>query len=170
MADTETVEKAETEQVEESPKEETKEEVPEEEPFDKERAMATIKNLRKFEKDAIKLSKELEAYKIKEDEDRKAKLSEIDRLKLEKSELDQKYAELLLDKQRREAAEKVGLPAPFIDRIKGETPEAMEEDAQLLLSAIPKQKSNVGVTNPGQNAQGQKETDMERARRLGLIY
>src|SRR5512133_2941372 len=102
MADTEMV-KPETEQVEDTTEiqEEIKTETPEEEPFDKERAMATIKNLRKYEKDAAKLAKELEAYKLKEEEDRKAKLSEIDRLKLEKSELDQKYAELLLDKQRR---------------------------------------------------------------------
>jgi len=154
MADTETVEKAEVQPTEENPKEEiTTEEVPEEEAFDKERAMATIKNLRKFEKDAAKLSKELESYKLKEEERKKAELSEIDRLKLEAQEAKDKLAELTLDKQRREIAEKVKLPFALADRIKGETPEEMEADAKQLFDSLPKSvTTKTGVTNPGSQA------------------
>jgi len=171
MEDTEMVKEPEAEQVEETPeKEEVIVEEPEkeEEEFDKERAMATIKNLRKFEKDAAKLQKQIDAFKLKEAEDKKAKLSEIDRLKLEQQEVSQKYAALLLDTQRTAAAKKVGLPDIFADRINGDTPEEMEEDAKLLLSAIPTQKSNIGVTNPGPNATGQQETKEQTLRRLGL--
>lgn len=167
MADAEMVKEPEAEQVEEATEEVIVEE-PEEEKFDKERAMATIKNLRRFEKDTVKLQKQIDAFKLKEAEDKKAKLSEIDRLKLEKQEVDQKYALLLLDTQRSAAAKKVGLPNIFADRINGDTLEEMEEDAKLLLSAIPTQKSNIGITNPGPNATGQQETKAETLRRLGL--
>ena len=151
MDNTETVE-PEVQQTEENPKEEIKEEVPEEEPFDKERAMATIKNLRKYEKDAAKLAKELESYKQKEEERRKAELSEIDRLKLEKQEAEQKLHTLTLEKQRREIAEKVKLPFGLADRIKGETPEEMEADAKQLFEQLPKATPKTGITNPGAQA------------------
>jgi hypothetical protein len=154
MADTEMVEKAETEQVEEKSQEEkvTEEEKLEEEVFDKDRAMATIKNLRKFEKEAAKLSKELESYKLKEEERKKAELSEIDRLKLEKQEADQKLRDLTLKEQRREVAEKVKLPFGLADRIKGETPEEMEADAKQLFESLPKATPKTGITNPGDKA------------------
>jgi hypothetical protein len=153
MADTEMVENPEVEQTEEPTQEtETTEEV-QEEAFDKERAMATIKNLRKFEKDAAKLSKELESYKLKEEERKKAELSEIDRLKLEAQEAKEKLAELTLDKQRREVAEKVKLPFALADRIKGETLEEMEADAKTLFDSLPKGFTpKTGVTNPGSQA------------------
>ena len=172
MEDTEKVEKAETEQVEEkSQTEEITEEVQQEDAFDKERAMATIKNLRKFEKDAAKLSKELESYKLKEEERKKAELSEIDRLTLEAQEAKKKLAELTLKEQRREAAKEAELPDAFIDRIQGETLEEMIEDAKVMVSNLPpapKTKSNAGITNPGQNAVGLQETDEQRLRRLGF--
>ena len=165
MADTEKVEKPEAEQAEEVPeKEEVIEEI-----FDKERAMATIKNLRKFEKTAGKLQKQIDAYKEKEDSDKKAQMTEIDRLKLEKQDVDQKYASLLLDTQRADAAKKVGLSDIFIDRIKGDTPEEMEEDAKLLLSAIPTQKSKSSAANPGHNATSRTETDEQRTARYNKI-
>ena len=172
MEDTEKVEKAETEQVEETTQEKeiTEEVQQEEDAFDKERAMATIKNLRKFEKDAAKLSKELESYKLKEEERKKAELSEIDRLTLEAQEAKKKLAELTLKEQRREAAKEAELPDAFIDRIQGETLEEMIEDAKKLVAELPpapKTKSNAGITNPGQNAVGLQETDEQRLRRLG---
>ena len=161
MADTEMVKEPETEQVEEAPEKE-------EEEFDKERAMATIKKLRKFEKDAGKLQKKIEEYEQKEIEDKKAKLTEIDRLKLEKQEAEQKLAELTLKEQRREAAKIAELPDEFVDRIQGNTPDEMIEDAKKMKAAIPIQKSNIGVTNPGPNATGQQETKEQTLRRLGL--
>ena len=170
MADTEMVKEPEAEQVEVVAENEEILETPEqEEEFDKERAMATIKNLRKFEKDAKKLEKELETYKLKEDERKKAELSEIDRLKLEKQEVDKKLAELTLKEQRREAAKSANLPDEFVDRIQGNTIEEMIEDAKIMKAAIPTQKSNISVTNPGPHGTEQTETKAETLRRLGLL-
>lgn len=146
-----------TEMVEEPKQEEAQEiieaqEQPEEE-FDKERAMATIKNLRKFEKEAKKAQERLARYEQEEQERKKAELSEIDRLKLEKQEAEQKLAELTREKQRREIAEKVKLPFALADRIKGETPEEMEADAKQLFESLPKPVTpKTGVTNPGAQA------------------
>ena len=170
MADTEMVKEPETEQVEEAPeKEEVIVEEPEkEEEFDKDRAMATIKKLRKFEKDAAKLQKKVDEYEQEKEEAKKAELTEIDRLKLEKQEAEQKLAELTLKEQRREAAKIAELPDEFVDRIKGDTPDEMVEDAKKMKAAIPIQKSNIGVTNPGPNATGQQETKEQTLRRLGL--
>ena len=168
MADAEMVEKPEAEQVEEATEEVIVEE-PEEEKFDKDRAMATIKNLRKFEKDTAKLKKEIETYKLKEEEDKKAKLSEIDRLKLEKQEAEQKLAELTLKERRREAAKIADLPDEFVERIQGNTPEEMVEDAKKMKAAIPIQKSKIGVTNPGPNASSDGETPEQMKRRLAKI-
>lgn len=169
MADTETVKKTKTEKVEETPKEEViekVEEVTEEEEFDKERAMATIKKLRGFEKSAGKLQKQIDAFKEKEAENEKAKLSEIDRLKLDLTEVSQKHADLLLDTQRKEAARAAGLPDILVDRIKGKTPEEMEEDAQLLMSEIPTQKSKISTMNPGKKGTEQKETKEQQYSRI----
>jgi len=145
-----------TEMVEEQPEEIKPEEIQEEqteEEFDKERAMATIKNLRKFEKDAKKLQEKLALYEQKEEERKKAELSEIDRLTLEKREAEQKLAELARKEQQREIAEKVKLPFALADRIKGETPEEMEADARQLFESLPKPNTTkTGVTNPGGQA------------------
>ena len=152
--DTEKVEKAETQPVEEKPEIQDieEQEQTEIEEFDKDRAMATIKNLRKYEKEAAKLQKKLADYEQQEDERKKAELSEIDRLKLEKQDAEQELAHLKLDKLRREIAEKVKLPFALADRIKGETSEEMEADARLLFENLPKPTSKTGVTNPGAQA------------------
>jgi hypothetical protein len=154
MADTEMVKETETEQVEEvAENEEIVEQPEQEEEFDKERAMATIKNLRKFEKDAKKLEQKLAHYEQQEEERKKAELSEIDRLKLEKQEAEQKLAELTRKEQRREIAGKHKLPEALADRIKGETPEEMEADAKTLFDSLPKNiTTKTGVTNPGGNS------------------
>jgi hypothetical protein len=161
MEDSEKLEKAETQQVEENPQEqETTEEIKVEgndiiingEKYDPERALNLIKKLRPAEKDLTKAQKELETYKLKEAEEAKAKLSEVERLKFEKQEADQKVRELTLKEQRREIAEKVKLPFALADRIKGETPEEMEADAKALFESLPKPIPKTGITNPGAQA------------------
>ena len=169
MADTEMVKEPEAEQVEVVAENEEILEPEQEEEFDKERAMATIKNLRKFEKDAKKLEQKLAHYEQQEEERKKAELSEIDRLKLEKQEVDKKLAELTLKEQRREAAKSANLPDEFVDRIQGNTIEEMIEDAKIMKAAIPTQKSNISVTNPGPHGTEQTETKAETLRRLGLL-
>lgn len=150
-----------TEMVEEEEiKEPEQPEEPKEEEFDKDRAMATIKNLRKFEKEAKKLQEKIALYEQQEQERQKAELSEIDRLKLEKQEAEQKLAELARKEQQREIAEKVKLPFALADRIKGETPEEMEADAKQLFESLPKGGTpKTSVTSPGPQAT---EPKMER--------
>ena len=153
MTDTEMVEKAETEQVEEKPNIEEEIVEQQEEDFDKERAMATIKNLRKFEKEAKKLQDKIALYEQKDNERKLAEMSEIDRLKLEAQEAKSKLAELTLKEQKREIAHKLNLPEAFADRIKGDTPEEMEADAKGLFDALPKPGTSKSlVTNPGAQA------------------
>lgn len=63
--------------------------------FDKERAMATIRKLRAFEKDAkeaAKLRKEVERLTKAEDDRKKADMTEVERLKAEKGELEGKLS------------------------------------------------------------------------------
>lgn len=137
------------------------------EPFDEERAMATINKLRDIEKQAKKDKAELERLRKAEEERKKAELSETDRLKAEIQERDAKLNQLTIKAQQREVADRVGLPAIFADRIKGEKPEDMEADAKLLLEALPKGKSapNSGATAPGENA-SVGETEAQRLKRL----
>jgi hypothetical protein len=68
---------------------------------------------------------------------------------------------------RLEAAIKPGLPAVFTERLKGETPEELEKDAQAIIEALPKVKpgSNVNPTNPNARG-GSGETDEQRRKRL----
>ena len=155
MSEEEKTEMVEQEEVKE-PEPQPEPEQPEEE-FDKERAMATIKNLRKFEKEAKKLQDKIALYEQEQDERKKAELSEIDRLTLEKREAEQKLAELTRKELQRTVAEQTKLPMALADRIKGETPEEMEADALRLVESLPKPgKPSTGVANPGSQASEQK--------------
>jgi hypothetical protein len=138
-----------------------------EEPFDKERAMATISKLREAEKQAKKERVELEHLRQLEDARKKAELSETERLKAELAEREQKLKELTIKTQQQDIANKIGLPAIFATRIQGETPEEMEADARSMLEALPKQKAapNAGATSPGENAVTG-ETEQQKRKRL----
>lgn len=124
------------------------------EPFDKERAMETIRKQREEVKQVKKLAQELEKYKQAEEARKLAEMSETDRLK---AELDQMKGELKAKTVRTmqiEVAAKLGIPAALSDRLHGETLEEMEEDAKAILDMLPKQKAapNTGATNPGDKA------------------
>ena len=138
-----------------------------EEPFDKERAMATISKLREAEKQAKKERVELEHLRQLEDARKKAELSETERLKAELAEREEKLKELTIKTQQQDIANKIGLPAIFATRIQGETPEEMEADARSMLEALPKQKAapNAGATSPGENAVTG-ETEQQKRKRL----
>lgn len=57
------------------------------EPFDRDRAMATITKLREFEKEALQLRKTVADYERQKADAAKAEMSEMDRLKAELAEL-----------------------------------------------------------------------------------
>jgi len=159
----ETPEEEPTEKPEEvKPEEETQEE------FDKDRAMATIKNLREIEKQAKKDAKKLADLEKAEQERKEAEMSELEKANTKLAELEAKNAELARKQMQREAAEKIGLPSVFADRVQGETPEDMEADAKKLLDAMPEPKKVTKVPPSGKETEGGKETDEERRRRLGI--
>lgn len=70
---------------------------------------------------------------------------------------------------RRDVAGKVGLPPALAERLHGETPEEMEEDARTLLAALPKPGApNINGTG-GASAPASGYSDEER-KRLASIY
>ena len=160
---TEMVEK----ETQEEPKKEPIAEVDEiiDDDFDKERAMDTIKKLREFEKKSKTQEKKLLAYEEAEKQRKEADLSEAEKAKKRADEAESKLKELEIKEQRRTIAEEIGLPVEFADRIRGETPEDMKADAQAFLDKMPK-VPKISTTNPGENANGRAETDIERLHRI----
>jgi len=136
-----------------------------EEPFDKERAMATINALREIEKQAKKNEKELARLKEAEQKRADAELSEIDRLKKHAEEIEAHNAKLQGDILRRDVIAETGIPAVFADRLKGTTKDEMLADAQEIMKALPQKSApNLPPTNPssGQGA----ETEAQKRERL----
>jgi len=156
---TETVEEASETQAE-TVEQETQEE------FDAERAMATIKKLRQFEKEAKALEKENAALKAAEQKRKEAEMSEIDRLKAQNERTEAELERLRTNDTKRRIASEVGLPDLLALRIQGEDEDAMKTDAKKLLEAMPKAvKIKETGGNPGSGLIV-KETDEERRRRL----
>lgn len=120
------------------------------EKYEPERALELIKKQRQFEKDLEQTRSKLQTFEQLEEQRKREQLSEIDRLKLEKQEAEQRLAQLTQEKQRHDIARKVNLPEGLIDRIKGESPEEMEQDALKLLESLPKPGApKTSATNPG---------------------
>ena len=137
------------------------------EEFDGARAMELIRKQREELKQAKKNAAELERYRKAEEERKQAELSETDRLKAELERLQGELKAKAARTMQIEAAAKLGLPTALSDRLKGETPEEMEEDAKAILEMMPKQKAapNTGTTNPGEQA-SKEETRAQKLTRL----
>ncbi len=145
------------------------------EKFDAARAMALIDKLRaeiKELKPKAKVADDLTAAEQKRKED---EMSAVQKLQ---AQVDKAQAELKVAKLkdlRRTAADKVAaelkvdFPVLLIERLKGETPEELEEDAKKILAALPKAQApkppNLGPTNPGPGA-SQAETDAQLLARI----
>ena len=91
-----------------------------------------------------KKSTEEAAEKAKAEAERKAaeqqgeyqKLYETEKAQREATE--QRAAALELAAMRREVADRLGVPAALVNRLQGDTPEALEADAKALMAALPK--------------------------------
>lgn len=87
---------------------------------------------------------ETKAQKERESAERKAaeeqgKFKELyESLQSKLAATEQEARELRLNQERRAVADKVGLPAALADRLRGETPDEMEQDAKAVLAALPK--------------------------------
>ena len=139
----------------------------EEEKFDKERAMALIAKLRQEVKDLggkAKKADELEAAELKRKE---AEMTEAQKLAKKLAEAESRLKSMELQGMQRAAAEKVGIPLIFANRLQGETPEQLEEDAKLILKSLPETPKlpNINPTNPAGASQGE-----TAAQRLAQIH
>jgi len=144
------------------------------------------KTLDELTAENMRLEKELHS-RNKEEAGRRKKLEELEKAELERlqasktelekaqeratrAEADKKSLELSL--LRRDVAQKVGLPAALVDRLKGETLEELEADANALMESLPKAdpakkpNPNINPTNPAGASQA--ETVAQQKARLGL--
>ena len=136
------------------------------EPFDAARAMSTIEKLRAEIKELKPKARQAEELTQAEQKRKEAEMTEVQKLQ---AELDKAKAELKrtqIEDLRRQVALKVELPIVFADRLKGETPEELEDDARKLLAALPKapKTPNVGPTNPGAGASHGETAEQQLAR------
>ena len=111
--------------------------------------------------------KKLAKFEQEEAKRKEAEMTEIELANKRAQELEAKVRQLEINRLQHDIAAKVGLPAIYADRLKGETPEELEADAKLLLEAQPKQKAtpNIGATNPGEQA-SKDETRAQKLKRL----
>ena len=126
------------------------------------------RKLRNKEEEAARLHKKVEKFEAEEADRKKSQLTEKERLEAERDEALKTAAELKTKQAQRDAAEKVGLPSAFADRVKGATPEEMEADAKMLLENMPKAPKKPGPTPASSPAEGEHtgKTDEERRKFL----
>ena len=142
------------------------------EPFDAARAMKTIEALRAEIKELKPKVKQAEELTLAEQKRKEAEMTELQKLQ---AKLDEATAELKrtrLTEMRRTAAETVGLPLAFAERLKGETPEELEADAKSLLEALPNapKPPKVEPTNPGAGATVGETIEEQRKRIQGNTF
>jgi septal ring factor EnvC (AmiA/AmiB activator) len=133
---------------------------------------AELDRVQKALKDANRESagrrKRLEELEQAEQTRKDQELSELEKLQKKYQETEAKAAKLEREALQRAAAEKIGLPLAFANRIQGETPEEMAEDAKALLEAMPKpapaKAPALSPTNPGSGAAVGETDEQKRAR------
>lgn len=122
-----------------------------------------------MEKEAAAAAKKLAAYEKAEEERRQAELTDLQKAQDKAAKLEAELKAKELSIIRRDVAAKVGLPSVLADRLKGESPEEIEADAQALLETLPKSEKkapSINPTNPGGATQS--ETTAQKKQRLGL--
>ena len=108
------------------------------ETFDEARAMALIEKLRGENRELSKAQKRLTDLEAAESKRKEAEMTELQKAQAKLTELETQLKDEKLARMRQEAAIKTGLPAVFTDRLKGETLEELEKDAQAIIEALPK--------------------------------
>lgn len=151
-----------------NPATEVKETPEQKETFDEARAMALIEKLRGENRELSKAQKRLTDLEAADKKRSEAEMTELQKAQAKLTELETQLKDEKLARMRQAAAIKTGLPAVFTDRLKGETPEELEQDAQAIIEALPKvsSKSNSTVNPTNPSASGSGETDEQRRKRL----
>jgi anion-transporting ArsA/GET3 family ATPase len=139
-----------------------------EEVFDKDRAMETIKKLREEVKAKTKAEKRLSELEAEEAKRKEAAMSEQEKLAKRNAELETQLREAQLTQQRATAADEANLPKELADRIKGETPEDMEADAQAIAAVIKAQAKAALTSGSNTNPAGATKTGTDEQWRLFL--
>lgn len=125
--------------------------------------------LKKANHEAAKYRKQAEAFEQDAKAKADAELTELEKAKRRNEELENQFKAERLTRLQIETATKIGLPLVFASRLKGETPEELEEDAKAILEALPaaqKSKPPEGnVTNPGDKS-NLKETEAQKRDRI----
>lgn len=119
------------------------------------------------EEEAARHFKKLEAFEKAEQAKKDAELSELEREKKQRAELEAELKKTKTDLLKQQTASKLGLPEILALRLQGETPEEIEKDAKQLLETLPKKSSSASPTNPGGGAQVAK-TPLEVLKEMGL--
>lgn len=139
-----------------------------EEPFDKDRAMETIRKQREENKNLKKDLQELATLRAERQQRAEAEMTEAQREKARADKAEQEKLVLQADILRRDVIAETGLPAGFADRLKGATKDEMLADAKELLKLIPQPTNpkapHLNSTNPS-NGQTT-ETDAQKRERL----
>jgi len=145
---------------------ETPAEEPGEEPFDKDRAMATIKAQRESERKLKEQLKDYEKLKAAEQQRIEAEMSETERLTKQAQEAQARAAQLEAELLRRDVIAETGLPPVLAERLKGTTKEEMLADAKELQKSLPLQKTppHIPANNPPNGEK--KETEAQMRERL----
>jgi hypothetical protein len=138
-----------------------------EDEFSRDRAMNTILNLRKQEKEWKKEQKELAELRQKEQDRKQADMTEAERYKLRADQLE---AELKAERQGRmrlQVAAEYNLPEALANRLQGETIEALKADAEQLAKLLPKPKKENPQLSANDIGDGKKgETDAQKRARI----
>ena len=138
-----------------------------EDEFSRERAMNTILNLRKAEKEWKRKEKELEQLQSKEQERKQAELTDIERMKARADELEAELKEERQGRLRLQVAAEYNLPEALANRLQGESLEELKADAEQLAKLLPKPKKENPALNPTDIGDGQKgETDAQKRARI----
>ena len=87
---------------------------------------------RAIDRMAAERDEALKKLKAFEDE----KLSDLEKLTRDRDAATAELSKLRVEKDRRDAADAVGLPAAWVDRLRGSTPEELQADATSLLASL----------------------------------
>ena len=123
------------------------------EPIDKKRENAAAYEARKARELAEGLKKELDGYKRREEDARKEKLSESERLKEEAASLKAERDQLQTERLQLKIAAEFKLPESLAVRIIGSDEESMRADAEELAKLIVRPKAG-STTDPPRGQSG----------------
>jgi hypothetical protein len=119
------------------------------------------------EQEAERHFKKLQSFEKAEQDKKDAELTELQKEQKRAAVLEAENKKIKLDLLKQSTASKLGLPEILANRLQGETPDEIEQDAKQLLEKLPKKANPASATNPGGDHQVT-ETDAERRRRLGI--